>query len=112
MSITGFHAHVYYDEQTFEQAAQLCRAASERFDLAMGRMHRRPVGPHPSWSCQLSVALDQFHAVVPWLMENRAGLTVFMHGISGDDLRDHTELVLWLGASQPLDLSIFEAHRG
>ncbi|MFT7095134.1 MAG: DOPA 4,5-dioxygenase [Alcanivorax sp.] len=41
-------------------------------------------------------------------MASRNGLTVFVHGLSGDDLRDHTELVMWLGESLPLDLSIFQ----
>lgn len=107
--IKGFHAHVYYDEQTFSQAAALCQAAHQRFDIPMGHLHRKPVGPHPSWSCQLTVPLRQFQALIPWLMEARNGLTVFVHGISGDDLKDHTELVLWLGESEPLDLSVFGA---
>jgi len=43
---------------------------------------------------------------VPWLAVNRKGLTVFVHGLSGDDIYDHTELVLWLGESVELDLSV------
>jgi len=92
MAINGFHAHVYFDESTFSQAAALCQAAHQHFDIPMGHMHRKPVGPHP----------------IPWLMASRNGLTVFVHGLSGDDLRDHTELVMWLGESLPLDLSIFQ----
>jgi len=107
MDVNGFHAHVYYDSDTFDQAEALCHAARERFGLAMGRMHRQPVGPHPSWSCQLTIPLAQFQQIIPWLMQARAGLTVFVHGVSGDALRDHTELVLWLGDSQPLNLEIF-----
>lgn len=107
MTIKGFHAHVYYDEETFSQAAALCQAAHQRFGLAMGHLHRRPVGPHPRWSCQLVIPFDRFPEVLPWLMEARNGLTVFVHGLSGDDLRDHTELVLWLGDSESLDLSVF-----
>ncbi|MDX1804151.1 MAG: DOPA 4,5-dioxygenase family protein [Alcanivorax sp.] len=38
-------------------------------------------------------------------MESRNGLTVFVHGVTVDDLHDHTDLVLWLGPCQPLDLS-------
>ncbi|WP_198588800.1 DOPA 4,5-dioxygenase family protein [Alloalcanivorax mobilis] len=105
--IHGFHAHVYYDEHTFTQAAALCQAAHQRFDVPMGRLHRRPVGPHPCWSCQLSISIEQFQEVLLWLMQARNGLSVFIHGLSGDDLRDHTELVMWLGRSYPLDLSLF-----
>jgi aromatic ring-cleaving dioxygenase len=108
MTIAEYHAHVYYDEDSFQQAAELCQAAQARFGLAMGRMHRKPVGPHPCWSCQLTVPTALFGDVIPWLMEVRKGLTVFVHGVSGNDLHDHTALVLWLGESQPLELSLFE----
>jgi len=108
MAINGFHAHVYFDESTFSQAAALCQAAHQHFDIPMGHMHRKPVGPHPCWSCQLSIPRRLAGDVIPWLMVSRNGLTVFVHGLSGDDLRDHTELVMWLGESLPLDLSIFQ----
>ncbi len=35
---------------------------------------------------------------------NRKGLTVFVHGLSGDGMCDHTELVMWLGDSLALNL--------
>ena len=73
----------------------------------MGRMHEKPVGPHPEWSCQLTVEKEKFGATIPWLSENRGGLTVFVHGLSGDDLKDHTEHVIWLGPSVELKLGMF-----
>ncbi|EKF74439.1 hypothetical protein A11A3_08460 [Alcanivorax hongdengensis A-11-3] len=109
MTIQAFHPHVYYDAASFTQAAALCQAAHQHFQLPMGRMHRRPVGPHPCWSCQLTIPRDGATEVICWLMEARNGLTIFIHGLSGDDLRDHTELVMWLGPSQPLDLTAFRA---
>jgi DOPA 4,5-dioxygenase len=42
-------------------------------------------------------------------MLNRGGLTVFAHALSGDALKDHTEHILWLGASEPLNLSALAA---
>lgn len=108
MKVVEYHAHVYYDEASFDQAAVLCRSARDQFGLAMGRMHRRPVGPHPCWSCQLTVPAAQFGDVVPWLMAARNGLVVFVHGVSGDHLYDHSALVLWLGESRPLNLSLFQ----
>jgi aromatic ring-cleaving dioxygenase len=47
----------------------------------------------------------EFGTLVPWLALNRNGLTVFVHGLSGQDMYDHTELVMWLGDSVALDLS-------
>ncbi len=45
--IKGYHAHVYYDASTQEQARQLCEEAARLFPVTMGRMHQKPVGPHP-----------------------------------------------------------------
>lgn len=106
-SITGWHAHVYFNAESKADAQVLCAAAAERFALTVGRMHDNPVGPHPMGSCQLSVPVDAFAGVIPWLALNRGDLTVFAHAESGDHLADHTRHVLWLGESLPLDLSIF-----
>jgi DOPA 4,5-dioxygenase len=43
--------------------------------------------------------------VIPWLIVNRRGLTVFAHAMTGDTLKDHTDHVLWLGASEPIAVS-------
>lgn len=106
--ITGFHVHVYYTQESLNAARALCEAARDRFDLKMGRMHQKPVGPHPMWSCQLTVPTERFGELIPWLALNRDGLVVFVHPETGDDLADHTRHALWLGAMLPLDLSIFQ----
>lgn len=107
--LQGYHSHVYFDADTFEQAQALCLAAQATFpELVMGRMHQRPVGPHPDWSCQLAYAPALLNKVLPWLAVHRQGLTVFTHPISGDDLRDHRDYAIWMGSIRPLDLSIFK----
>jgi DOPA 4,5-dioxygenase len=106
--IASFHAHVYYDEASFEQARALCERARDTFELEMGRLHQKPVGPHPMWSCQLAFKPALFGELIPWLSLNRDGLIVFVHPNTGDDLADHSRHVIWLGDSQVLNLSIFE----
>lgn len=105
--IRGFHAHVYYDAQTIDQARYICEQARDRFSILMGRMHKRLVGPHPCWSCQLSIPVDKFGSVISWLAVNRGDLVVFVHPDTGDDLKDHTQHALWMGQMLVLDLSIF-----
>ncbi len=106
--IRGFHAHVYYDASTIEQARAFCESANTRFALKMGRMHQRPVGPHPCWSCQLAFGPELFGEVIPWLALNRDGLVIFIHPETGDDLADHTRHAMWMGKIEKLDLSIFK----
>lgn len=107
-NISGFHAHVYYNASTFAQASDLCDEAGALFNVNVGYKQRQPVGPHPRWSCQLTLTPEQFGDVVPWLMLNRNGLTIFIHAETGDMIRDHTEHTIWMGEMLPLNMDILE----
>lgn len=102
-----YHAHVYFNEETTEQARDLCQNAAKLFGVAMGRVHQKLVGPHPRWSCQLSFDSTQFDKLIPWLDANRGGLTVLVHGVTGNDLEDHTTNASWLGEPAKLNLEVF-----
>jgi aromatic ring-cleaving dioxygenase len=103
----AYHAHVYFDADSVAPARALCEEAGRRFGVQVGRVHEKLVGPHPRWSCQLAFDSSQFDQLVPWLDEHRQGLDVFVHGLSGDALQDHTTHASWLGREWPLDLSVF-----
>jgi aromatic ring-cleaving dioxygenase len=105
----AYHAHVYFDASSVDQARSLCEEAGRLFKVSVGRVHEKNVGPHPRWSCQLAFAAAEFDRIIPWLDAHRGGLDVFVHGLSGDDLKDHTEYAYWLGKAWDLDLSIFGA---
>lgn len=105
--ITDYHAHVYYDAAQKEAAAVVRRATEARFPAAtFGRWHDNPVGPHPTGSYQIAFPPELFPEIVPWLALNRGALTVFVHPNTGQDLEDHRDRAIWLGASQSLDLSV------
>ncbi len=106
-SIQSWHAHIYFDADTVSQARALADAADAAFDLVKGRVHERAVGPHPMWSCQLACSPEVFARLLPWLALNRAGLIIFAHPETGDDLADHRDHAVWLGGYIPLNLSIF-----
>ncbi|UUX50295.1 DOPA 4,5-dioxygenase family protein [Nisaea acidiphila] len=106
--IKGYHAHIYFDSETAETARRLREEIERRFDIEMGRFHEKPVGPHPRFSYQVAFAPELFGTFIPWLALNREGLTVFVHAETGDELRDHTAHVFWLGESEGLKLDIFE----
>jgi len=101
--ISGYHAHVYFDEASEAEAAALREALDERFDVVLGRWHHKPVGPHPTWMYQVAFATDQFPVVVPFLALNHGSLSVLVHPESGDMLADHFDHALWLGKPLPLD---------
>ncbi len=106
--ISTFHAHIYYEAQSFLAARALVEAVRKRFPVSVGKMHQGPVGPHPRWSCQLEFKPDVFGKLIPWLLLNRKGLTIFVHPDTGDDLKDHTDHTLWMGKMETLNLSFLE----
>ena len=103
----AYHAHIYFGPETMEQARVLAQEAGRLWKVSVGRVHEKLVGPHPAWSVQLAFARDEFDRVVPWLDEHRGNLDVFVHGLTGNELDDHTKYAYWLGNEWPLDLSMF-----
>ena len=106
--IKGYHAHIYFDADELETARAFAEAAREAFGVPVGRFHEGPIGPHPRGSCQLTMKPEKFAQFALWAPEARGSLTIFCHGLSGNDKEDHTRFVIWFGPSEPLDLSIFE----
>jgi len=51
---------------------------------------------------------SDFNTFIPWLEKQRQNLTIFVHGVTGDDLEDHTVNAYWLGEPVDLDLTVFK----
>lgn len=102
--ISSYHAHVYYDAASKPAATRLRQEIEARFPVRMGRCHDRPIGPHPQWSYQVAFEPDLFAEIIPWLSLNRGKLDVFVHPNTGHEIADHTDHVMWLGASATLDI--------
>lgn len=107
-SIQDWHAHVYFDATSREAALALRREIEARFDMQMGRCHEKLVGPHPCWSYQVAFKPELFAEIVPWLALNRSDLVILVHPNTGDDLGDHRDRAIWLGAKLELDLSVLK----
>ena len=103
-----YHAHIYFDESTEDQARTLCIDAWRRCHVGLGRFHRRPIGPHPRWSCQLTFDADEFDRLIPWLDAHRDGLDILVHPLTDDALEEHTALAAWLGNEVGLLVDVFE----
>jgi aromatic ring-cleaving dioxygenase len=107
--ITGFHAHVYFDEATRGAVERLREEITPRFALEPGRWYAQPAGPHTKPMYELAFAGDQFAAVVPWLMLNRGGLSILVHPNTDDPVADHEVSPLWLGEAVPIDVEFIRA---
>ncbi|MEM7268512.1 MAG: DOPA 4,5-dioxygenase family protein [Pseudomonadota bacterium] len=105
--IKSYHVHVYFDEDSIDRARAVVDAACEAFTVERGRMHEKPVGPHPMWSCQLAMSPEVFAVLLPWMALNRDGLIVFSHPETEDFVADHRDHAIWLGGCPPLRLEVF-----
>ena len=108
ITITDFHAHIYYDPEEVERAKALAAEVQRRFGVAVGHFHLRAVGPHPRGSVQMTVPPERFGDVATFLSVARGGLTIFAHASTGDDRADHTANTIWFGPSETLNLAIFD----
>ncbi|WP_013325098.1 DOPA 4,5-dioxygenase family protein [Gloeothece verrucosa] len=108
-SISGFHAHIYYDASTKEKAQQLREKLAQNFtEIKLGRWHDRPIGPHPRWSYQVAFEKELFGKLIPWLMLHQNGLIILVHPLTGDDLADHRDYAIWLGEKLELNLEVLK----
>lgn len=104
--VTEYHAHIYYIPETKDIAAEVRVEIEHGFTVKMGRWHDQPVGPHPISMYQVAFGVDEFARLVPWLMLNHRGLSVFIHPNSGDAYADHAHHDMWLGEKLPLNLRV------
>ena len=108
-----WHAHVYYDRDTWDVAEYLHQELSDMLaggtfaDLVLvGQMYDTGVGPHPKPQFEI-----QFYAsAVPRItgILKATGLTCLIHPLTDDDVADHTTLAHWLGEPLPLDESVLD----
>ncbi|HTV24431.1 MAG TPA: DOPA 4,5-dioxygenase family protein [Polyangiaceae bacterium] len=98
-ALTSYHAHIYWntaDER--ERALKVREWIGERFEVALGRVHDKPVGPHTVAMYQVAFTVEVFARFAPWLMLNRQGLSVLIHPNTGRARDDHLVHALWLGS--------------
>jgi DOPA 4,5-dioxygenase len=109
VAITGYHAHIYYDEGSRERASWLREQLDSRFEVVLGRWREAPVGPHPQAMYQVAFAASEFAGIVPWLMLNRQSLVILVHPETGDAVAEHDIHPLWLGEKLDLDIEFLRA---
>jgi aromatic ring-cleaving dioxygenase len=111
-TIKHYHAHVYYDPlSSRDEAARLREQVAAVFPSATpGRWHDALVGPHPQSMYQIAFPAELLASFLPWLMLNRAGLTVLLHPETGD-YADHTDHAVWFGHILPLRLDVLSGFR-
>lgn len=100
----SYHAHIYFDQNTVDIATELYEKIQNQFDFKIGQLHKKAVGPHLQWMFYLPFSHSDFELLISYLEDNRKGLSILIHPLTGNDLKDHSEHASWLGAPVPLKL--------
>ena len=108
-----WHAHVYYDRDTWSVAEQLHQKLNELKTsgaipnlVLVGKMYDRGVGPHPKPQFEIQFLASALPAIDELLRTTR--LTTLLHPLTDDDLADHTTLAEWIGQPLPLDETVLD----
>ncbi|MET0338058.1 MAG: DOPA 4,5-dioxygenase family protein [Caulobacter sp.] len=101
--IESYHAHIYFDEDTYQKAALIRRWAAERFEVELGDWNLEPRGPHVTPSFYFGFTNEQLATIVPWLQLNSLGLTILLHPNTDDPRADHLYYALWVNRAQPVN---------
>ena len=101
--IKSYHAHFYFDEDTYEKAALVRKWSAERFHVELGNWNLTPRGPHVTPSFYFGFTNDLLPIIVPWLQLNSLGLTILLHPNTDDPRADHLYYTLWVNRSQPVN---------
>lgn len=107
MNFKDYHFHIYFEQHQSQILESILEKLKELKDIKIGRVWNKPIGPHPIGSCQITVPLGRFEWMVQWFLYNREGLDIFVHAVSGDDIKDHTDYIVWIGNQHTLNLGFF-----
>jgi aromatic ring-cleaving dioxygenase len=101
--IRSYHAHVYFDEDSYEKAGRLRQWVIERFPVELGNWNLAPRGPHVTPSFYFGFRNELLPVLIPWLQLNSLGLTILLHPNTDDPRADHLYYTLWVNRSQPVN---------
>jgi aromatic ring-cleaving dioxygenase len=103
-----FHVHVYFETKD-KELAQTCFEKALLIDLFdTVKFQEQPIGPHPRGMVEMHFRDPCYDRVIDWVKTNQDGLTTMIHQDTGDDYKDHTEHIQWLGKPLTLNFSFFE----
>jgi DOPA 4,5-dioxygenase len=107
MSFKKYHFHIYFEKDQLSLAKDVVDKLSDTKHLEIGQIRTEPIGPHPVGSCQITVLKEHFLEIVEWFLVHRGDLSVFIHALSGNNILDHTNYVMWIGKPYKINTEFF-----
>ncbi|TPX55690.1 hypothetical protein PhCBS80983_g05109 [Powellomyces hirtus] len=112
--IKEWHFHVYFMQDNVESKAKALELHAELerktksgdfVAVPLKTINFVPRGPHLIGSFETWVPIEYFATLYQWFLLNRQGLSILVHPLTREEVRDHSERAVWMGTPLPLDLS-------
>ncbi len=111
MQFDQYHFHIYFNRNQLSTLKTVLEKLEGLDNIQIGRIRETPIGPHPTGSCQISVKGGNVEKMLAWFLVERRGLDIFIHPLSGDEIKDHTDYTVWIGQPHQLNLNFFYRHK-
>lgn len=102
-----YHAHVYFshNQQQLAEDVRQKLLQSGFSDIQTYPLVTKNVGPHTRPMIEVNFP-DNEGGFIEWLDQNRNGLSVLIHPVTGNDIEDHSDGALWLGDKLDLNFAV------
>ncbi len=107
---TYTHSHIYFTPDIREIAVRFRKKIVEKFDgrAQISRLIDRPIGPHPVPMFEVDFHSELATELAPFLEKEREGLSILIHPVSDEEVKDHTERAVWMGKKLELNIDFLE----
>lgn len=103
-----FHAHIYFKAKDIDYARSLANKVRSQDNFEKVEFYEKPIGPHPLGMIEAHFREPCRKTITEWLTQNHGKFSVLIHEDTGDDVKDHTDDIVWLGEELKIDFSFFE----
>ena len=74
-------------------------------ECIVGNLLTYPIDEYPVGNFVTCCNTTSLHTALPWFTQNRGQLSVSVHGLTSENLLDHTARAMWIGRPYPLDFT-------
>lgn len=103
-----YHAHIYFGSKDLELARSLSERARATAFFDTVKLFEQPIGPHPTGMIETNFSEPSYNSAVEWIDSNRGTFSALIHHDTGDDIKDHTDNIRWLGQEHTLNFNFFK----
>ena len=103
-----YHAHIYFELKDMALASSLFGHMKNKQLFFNLEFYDKIIGPHPLPMIEAHFHEANFEVIKSWLSDNRNSLSVLLHHDTGDDYKDHTDNICWLGDELTINFGFFE----